>query len=71
MSILRTVRQNFRLHVNGPAVLYYPTDETRSNPEECLLVDISGPSGVSTVRLMPLCSSGREPEPSSSSPSSS
>lgn len=34
-------RQNFRLHVNGPAVLYYPTDETRSNPEECLLVDIS------------------------------
>ena len=28
-------------------------------------------SGVSTVRLMPLCSSGREPEPSSSSPSSS
>lgn len=26
-------RQNFRLHVNGPAVLYYPTDETRSNPE--------------------------------------
>lgn len=34
-------RQNFRLHVNGPAVLYYPTDETRSNPEECTLVDIS------------------------------
>ena len=34
-------RQNFRLHVNGPAVLYYPTDETRSDPEECLLVDIS------------------------------
>lgn len=34
-------RENFRLHVNGPAVLYYPTDETRSNPEECVLVDIS------------------------------
>lgn len=34
-------RQNFRLHVNGPAALYYPTDETRSNPEECTLVDIS------------------------------
>ncbi len=34
-------RQNFRLHVNGPAALYYPTDETRSNPEECVLVDIS------------------------------
>lgn len=34
-------RQNFRLHVNGPAALYYPTDETRSNPEECMLVDIS------------------------------
>ena len=34
-------RQNFRLHVNGPAVLYYPTDEARSNPEECVLVDIS------------------------------
>lgn len=34
-------RQNFRLHVNGPAALYYPTDETKSNPEECVLVDIS------------------------------
>lgn len=34
-------RNNFRLQVEVPATMFYPQDETYSNPEECNLVDIS------------------------------
>ena len=32
---------DFRLQMGVPAAMHYPSDETFSNPEECLLVDIS------------------------------
>lgn len=34
-------RDNFRLRVNCPATIYLPSDRSCSNPEECILVDIS------------------------------
>lgn len=34
-------RHNFRLQMGVPAAMYYHSDETLSNPEECMLVDIS------------------------------
>ena len=34
-------RENFRLIIRSPAELYYMTDDSHSNPEECTLVDIS------------------------------
>lgn len=34
-------RENFRLMMRSPAELFYMTDENRTNPEECTLVDIS------------------------------
>lgn len=34
-------RHDFRLQMNVPAALYYRSDEARSRPEECTLVDIS------------------------------
>lgn len=34
-------RENFRLVMRSPAELYYMSDDNRSNPEECTLVDIS------------------------------
>lgn len=34
-------RHDFRLHMNAPAILYNMADETRNNPEQCVLVDIS------------------------------
>ena len=34
-------RHDFRLQMNVPAELYYRSDDARSHPEECTLVDIS------------------------------
>lgn len=34
-------RENFRLQMNCPATVYLPSDESRTNPEECVLVDVS------------------------------
>lgn len=34
-------RHNFRLQMGVPVTMYYCSDETRNNPEECTLVDIS------------------------------
>lgn len=34
-------RDNFRLILNSPASLHYPTDPHCQNPEECILLDIS------------------------------
>ena len=35
------MRENFRLMIRSPAELFYMTDDSRSNPEDCTLVDIS------------------------------
>lgn len=34
-------RHDFRLQTSASAALYYPSDDARSNPEDCTLVDIS------------------------------
>ena len=38
---IQETRENFRLPIRSPAELFYMTDESRSNPEDCTLVDIS------------------------------
>ena len=38
---IQETRENFRLPIRSPAELYYMTDDNRSNPENCTLVDIS------------------------------
>ena len=38
---INETRESFRLPIRSSAELYYMTDDSRSNPEECTLVDIS------------------------------
>ena len=38
---IQETRENFRLVMRSSAELYYMTDDNRSNPEDCVLVDIS------------------------------
>ena len=38
---IQETRDNFRLALHTAAELYYMSDDKRSNPEECILVDIS------------------------------
>lgn len=38
---IQEVRENFRLPMRTTAELYYMSDDKRSNPEDCILVDIS------------------------------
>ena len=38
---IQETRENFRLVMRSPAELYYMTDDSHSNPEDCTLVDIS------------------------------
>lgn len=38
---IQETRENFRLEMRTSAELYYMSDDNRSNPEECTLVDIS------------------------------
>ena len=38
---IQEARENFRLMIRSPAELYYMTDDSHSNPEDCTLVDIS------------------------------
>lgn len=38
---IQETRENFRLSLHTPAELYYMSDDKRSNPENCTLVDIS------------------------------
>ena len=38
---IQEARENFRLTMRTDAELYYTSDDTRSNPEDCTLVDIS------------------------------
>lgn len=38
---INETRENFRLSMRTPAELYYMSDDKRSNPEDCILVDIS------------------------------
>lgn len=41
VKVINEHRNNFRLQVGVPAELYYQEDAARSNPEPCILVDIS------------------------------
>ena len=38
---IQETRENFRLVLRSPAELYYMSDNNHSNPEDCILVDIS------------------------------
>ena len=38
---IQEARENFRLLMRSPAELYYMTDDKRTNPEDCALVNIS------------------------------
>ena len=38
---IEEARENFRLVMRSPAELFYMTDDNRTNPEDCTLVDIS------------------------------
>ena len=38
---IQETRENFRLVMRSPAELFYMTDDNRTNPENCTLVDIS------------------------------
>ena len=38
---IQETRDSFRLMMRSPAELYYMSDDKRSNPEDCILVDIS------------------------------
>ena len=41
MKPIEETREGFRLTMRSPAELFYMSDEKRSNPEDCTLVDIS------------------------------
>ena len=38
---IKESRENFRLQMHAPAEMYYMSDNSRSNPEDCVVLDIS------------------------------